>query len=226
MKKQIVICAVILFGACFAAAAEQKPSGGRLPCLSISRELWDIGTIDQGEKADHTFILANTGDAELFINKVRSSCGCIAVFELSKGRRVFPGKSTELKITFDSKGYKSSFKKYIYIESNDSDSPHKITITGTAAAVPRISVSIEPAVWNLTSRSAAREPEVLKFAIENRGSGTLKIPSIDTSTGLAEASVTLVDIKPRGTTTVTVNVKPEAKSGREYISLKIDIPIR
>ncbi|MCK5161160.1 MAG: DUF1573 domain-containing protein [Candidatus Aureabacteria bacterium] len=225
MKKRILICAVIFFGACFPAAAEQNSSGGRLPCLSISQELWDIGTIDRGEKADHTFILANTGDAELFINKVRPSCGCIAVFELNKGRRVLPGKSTELKITFDSKGYKSSFKKYIYIESNDSDAPHKITITGTAVTVPRIIVSIEPAVWNLTSLSA-RKPEAFKFAIENKGGGILKIPSIDTSPGLAEASVTSVDIKPRGITTVSVNLKPEAKSGKEYISLKIDIPIR
>lgn len=226
MKKQILICAIILSGICFCAIAEQKTSGG-LPHLNMSQESWDAGTIVQGEVVTKTFILTNAGEADLSINKVRPSCGCLAVFTFNP--RLSPGQSTELKATFDSKGLKGDFEKYIYIESNDPDAPHKVvTITGRAEVLPRISILIEPRSWNFVS-SLPEQPSIFKFAIENRGKDTLRITSIEASSGLMDASISSAQIKSRKASVVSLKLKPKAEileAGEEYISLKIDIPIR
>jgi len=43
------------------------------PTISFESKEFDFGKIDQGEKVEHIFSFKNTGNAELNIDKVRSS---------------------------------------------------------------------------------------------------------------------------------------------------------
>ncbi len=59
------------------------------------------------------FLVNNTGKTPLNIRKIKSSCGCV-VPEIEK-TDVAPGKSVELKVTFNSAGRKGTQIKTVTI---------------------------------------------------------------------------------------------------------------
>ncbi|MEM6722565.1 MAG: DUF1573 domain-containing protein [Bacteroidota bacterium] len=97
--------------------------------ISFSSKTYQYGSIQQGDKVDHTFTFTNTGDRPLNIQNAYASCGC--THPSFPFLPVNPGKSGEIKVTFDSKG-KSGFQKskitietdgspktvYLYLEGN------------------------------------------------------------------------------------------------------------
>ncbi len=48
------------------------------PELVIEEPVFDFGTVEQGTSVEHTFRVRNTGRAELRIDHVKTSCGCLA----------------------------------------------------------------------------------------------------------------------------------------------------
>ena len=53
---------------------DDAPSSG--PRLIVEKEKVDLGTLKEGETAETVFVLENKGDADLVIDRVRTSCGC------------------------------------------------------------------------------------------------------------------------------------------------------
>ncbi len=96
----------------------------KAPKVSITPESFNFGTIKQGEKVNYTFKLTNQGKTPLIIRKIRSSCGCTAVMPQEK--IVKPGKSTELKVTFDSTHKKGAQNKSITVITNDPKNDRKV----------------------------------------------------------------------------------------------------
>ena len=76
MKKLIVL--MMLFGVSFLSNAQAK--------IEFKSETIDYGNIAKGSDGIRVFEFTNTGDAELIISNVKSSCGC-TVPEKPKGRR-------------------------------------------------------------------------------------------------------------------------------------------
>jgi len=106
----------------------------RPPQISLSEEEWDFGKIKEDERPVHIFTIKNTGGEELIISRVRASCGCTAIMLSSD--HIPPGKSAELKTTFNPTGYEGLVKKDIYIESNDPQRPKtKIVVITEVQAV-------------------------------------------------------------------------------------------
>lgn len=227
MKKIILIlCTLVLPCVYFGVCAEEVSSNIAAPNLSVSPEIWDFGTVVEGDIASRIFLIKNTGNAELTINNVRSSCGCTAV--LLSAKDIAPGQAAELKVSFNSSGYRSNFEKYVYLTSNDPDEPNRtIIIKGSVKALPKIGINVEPPVWDFAS-AGLEQPSILQFLIENRGTNTLKISSIGASLDTMNVSVASADIEPHKATKVDVNLKPQAKIEKKegYISIKIDIPYR
>lgn len=227
MKKTILIlCALVLSCVYFGIRAEEAPSNVTAPNLSVSPEIWNFGTIIEGDTADRIFLIKNTGNAELTINNVRPSCGCTAV--LLSAKDIAPGQAAELKVSFNSTGYRSNFEKYVYLTSNDPDEPSRtITIKGSVKALPKISINVEPPIWDFVSASP-EQPSALQFLIENRGVNPLKISSIDAQSDAISVSTASADLESRKTERIDVNLKPQAKIEEKegYISVKIDIPYR
>jgi hypothetical protein len=99
-----------------AYSKEEKP-----PEAVFLRKIYDFGEIKEGAKVSTIFLFKNKGESDLIINDVRVSCGCTAVLLSSK--TIKPGKTAELKVTFDSRGFKGEIKKSIYVHSNDPQHP-------------------------------------------------------------------------------------------------------
>jgi hypothetical protein len=79
--------------------AQAQTSGA---VISFKENSIDFGDITQGQQVAHTFVLTNTGKQPLIISNVAATCGC-TVPSWPK-EPVAPGKSAEIKVSFNSAG--------------------------------------------------------------------------------------------------------------------------
>jgi len=117
------------------------PIGG--PQISIDKEVHDYGTIEQGAPGGCEFIVTNTGDSPLILNRCKGSCGC-TVPECS-GEPIPPGETAIVKVKYDTKRI-GSINKSVTIESNAVNKKIKIVkIKGTIIKPPSGSPELSPA---------------------------------------------------------------------------------
>ena len=174
----ILISIVVIVGA-FLIFYNIQNKSSQPPTISFSEEEWDFGKIKEDERPVHIFTIKNIGQEELIISRVRSSCGCAATMLSSEN--IQPGKSAELKVTFNPTGYNGMVKKDIYIESNDPQLPKaKITITTDVEPIPSPKAFLSNSQWDLGLISQGDLP-TFTFTIENKGELDLIIDKIDAS---------------------------------------------
>lgn len=90
---------------------------------------YDFGNIVQDSIIARNFVITNGGSDVLKITKVSASCGCTAVMPAKN--ELMPGESTDIKVTFNSKGKSGKQNKIITIETNDpKNSAIKLSLTG------------------------------------------------------------------------------------------------
>jgi hypothetical protein len=117
MRKIIIfllaLVAVLVLGAC---------SGGA-PDIDVALQSKDLGTIRQGDVATAEIPVRNTGQGELRIETVSTSCGCTSA-EVQP-LRIPPGGEGVLTIRYDSGVHPDSgpIQRYIYVATNDPDEP-------------------------------------------------------------------------------------------------------
>lgn len=114
---------------------------GRAEETKTARIVFDHYTYDFGDirEADgdvsHTFRFTNEGDLPLVINSVGVSCGCTTPrFDKAP---LLPGRTAEMKITFDPTNRPGRFEKVIHILCNDPRRTVRLTITGNVLPKPR-----------------------------------------------------------------------------------------
>ena len=174
----IPLILVIIIVSFFLVSCEQNITS-KEPKITISEEEWDFGKIKEDERPEHIFNIKNTGGSELVINRVRAACGCTATMLSSD--HVLPGKSAELKTTFNPSGYEGKVKKAIYIESNDPESSKiKINIIAEVETIPAPKAYISNNQWDFELISHGDIPE-FNFSIENKGELDLIIENIEAS---------------------------------------------
>ncbi len=89
----------------------------RAPQIDFDNKNFEFGTVAQGQKVEHDYIVTNNGEENLIIRKVKASCGCTAV---SPAKTLLAkGESTEIHATFDSRGKSGRQQKTITVISND-----------------------------------------------------------------------------------------------------------
>ena len=94
------------------------------PKLLIENRIHNFGKLKQGESDMHEFVLTNGGKTPLNIRSYKSNCKCaVAVI---KDLDLKPGKSTILKVKFNSMGRRGTQLKSITIFSNDPIDPTQI----------------------------------------------------------------------------------------------------
>lgn len=100
------------------------------PKAVLDRLSYDYGTIFQDSVVTKSFILTNEGNESLKILEVKASCGCTAV--VAGKQELNPGESTDIKVSFNSKGKSGKQNKTITIKTNDPiNSTILIAFTGT-----------------------------------------------------------------------------------------------
>lgn len=93
-----------------------KVSEKGMPKLTFTADEHDFGKVIQGEKVTFSFRFKNSGDGDLIIADVSSSCGC-TVPKFTK-EPVSPGDEGTIQVTFDSNNRKGFQSKTVTVVSN------------------------------------------------------------------------------------------------------------
>lgn len=96
-------------------SAEKENHKG-VPAISFKNEVHDFGRVIEGEKITYAFKFTNTGNGNLVITNVSSSCGC-TVPEFTK-EPLKPGETGNIKVTFDSRNRRGFQNKSVTVVSN------------------------------------------------------------------------------------------------------------
>lgn len=205
--------ALSLFGARAALAA---------PVIIVEQPHYSFGTILQGKKVEHTFVLKNGGDAPLLIKQVRPSCGCTAANVSST--TIQPGKKGEIRTSFNSTNFYGSLTKSIVVETNDPKTPaYNLSLNGTIIE----EIEVNPKQLNF-GRMKVNTAKTMEFALENKGTRPLKITAVRSSLPQATVKTGKNPINPGQRELVAVTVTPletdRVISG--YVSLTTDYPTK
>jgi len=100
-------------------AAEEKKAPA--PRIRVEPASFDFGNALPGKTLRKEFTLRNFGDAALLIESVSTTCGCTAA--LPDERRVEPGGSTPLRVTFQTRRYSGKVERRVLVRSNDPETP-------------------------------------------------------------------------------------------------------
>ncbi len=176
------------------------------PDITFKEPVFNFGKVYRGNKVVHVFKFINTGKDELLIEKVRSSCGCTAAMASSKN--IMPGKTGEVKVTFNTQSYKGDVKKQVTVYSNDQDTPkYKLTISGNVAE----EVVVKPKRVDFSKVPYGKGFEK-KVLVKSGTDLKLKIKKVETSNPNVEVSFK----KEKGSNDYFVNVaiKKDTDFGR------------
>ncbi|MEA2163134.1 MAG: hypothetical protein QOK37_1261 [Thermoanaerobaculia bacterium] len=103
-----------------ADAAPAKKEAEKAPRLTIIEPVKDYGTIPKGEKLDWSFLVKNTGNADLQIVSAKPGCGCtVADFD----KVIKPGETGKVTAHVDTTAFAGPIAKTVTLETNDPATP-------------------------------------------------------------------------------------------------------
>jgi hypothetical protein len=144
--------------------------------LQVSESSIDFGTIKEGPPVIKTVILTNSGSQTVTIANAAASWACTSV-ALGK-RRLEPGESTELEITYRTYKYAGEFNKSVSVFTGpDGKDETVIRLVGKVAPIPMGVIRMEPRKTDVGLLSANKENEV-QVVIENAGDAILTVSRI------------------------------------------------
>ena len=107
-------------------------AGGKTTSVKFDETSYDWGTIAEGEKMTHIFKFKNTGTNDMIISDAHGSCGC-TVPEWPK-EPIKPGKTSQIKVIFDSKGKAGDQTKNVTVTANTEPTNMVLMIKGKVTA--------------------------------------------------------------------------------------------
>lgn len=123
----MIAVAVLVAGGAFAA-----------PVLKISPSSgFNFGKYPANQEKKHTFLLTNTGDELLKIDKIKITCGCSAA-DVDK-KELEPGETAKLTAQINRESIAGPFSKGIFIHSNASNGRIQV-VTLNGESVPLVTV--------------------------------------------------------------------------------------
>jgi hypothetical protein len=181
------------------------------PVLSFDKETHDYGMVLSGDSVTYEFVVTNTGDETLIIQKLEPSCGCV---ETVKGStEIAPKGTTKIVVAFDTKGLKPGRKKQsVQVYSNDPTKPSaKITLY---ADVVR-EIVIEPLSLNKKLKNTVKKVS-FPLKITNTSSKVCTVKGIRSqgSDPKAELTPNPIVLEPRAIVPFTIEIELPPKSER------------
>ena len=179
---------------------------------------FDFGDINEGEKVSHDFIVFNRGTNTLKIERVKASCGCTAAFPTKT--ELIPGDSTSIKVEFNSANRTGLQKKYVYIFSNDPETPQlRLSFTTKVISANDSKNSSKPSIklseYN-HNFGEVKEGEVLdlKVIVSNIGDSELEIKRIKSSCGCTAALMSEKKLAPNEKSELKIEFNTKNLSGQ------------
>jgi hypothetical protein len=93
------------------------------PAIKVDKDAHDYGTIKKGANGDCVFTITNIGSEPLILTDCQGTCGC-TVPKCDKAP-VMPGKTTTIKVTYDTQRI-GPFSKGVTVTSNAVNDPTKM----------------------------------------------------------------------------------------------------
>lgn len=94
--------------------------------FSVDKGTFSFPDTEQGVIVKHAFKVTNKGEAPLILKDFKVTCSCTSV-ELPSVP-ILPGETTDVVVTFDTKGKYYYQDRVIYIEDNTKKGIHKLRI--------------------------------------------------------------------------------------------------
>lgn len=111
----------------FSSLSEEELANA--PVIAFDNQTFNFGAVKQGESVEHEYKFTNNGKRDLIIRKTKASCGCTAIMPTEN--IIAPGKSSSIKMKFNSRGKKGAQNKTITVYTNDpKNSEIKLRIKG------------------------------------------------------------------------------------------------
>jgi archaellum component FlaG (FlaF/FlaG flagellin family) len=125
MKRILFVFGLILLTGTIASAQQKDAS-----IAVVDGAVHDFGEIDEkGGPVTYVFKIKNDGEIALVVTKVVASCGCTSP-DWTK-EPIAPGKTGEIKVTYDPNGRPGPFTKTVSVYSNGKSGSYILTIKGT-----------------------------------------------------------------------------------------------
>ncbi len=106
-----------------ASATAASKEAEKAPRLTIVEPVKQFGTVAKGEKLDHSFLVKNTGNADLLIIAARPACGCtVADFD----KVIKPGQTGKVSAHVDTVTFAGPISKTVTLETNDPSTPSSL----------------------------------------------------------------------------------------------------
>jgi len=86
------------------------------PIMEFDKEVFDFGTLTEGDTVSHAFKFKNVGKSALTITDVQVQCGCTIASK--PDHPIGVGQSDEIVVRFNSTGKAGTNKKFVTIFSN------------------------------------------------------------------------------------------------------------
>lgn len=130
-------------------AVQENPNAGE---FKFDVEVYDFGTIKQGESVNYDFNFTNVGKDPLIISEAHGSCGCtVPVWPKEPVKK---GDKAQIKVTFNSTGKMGMQDKTVTITSNAKGGQKILHLKGNVEAPP---ASTAPATTPVQATPAPAE---------------------------------------------------------------------
>ncbi len=96
------------------SASENSNKG--VAIIKFENEVHDFGKLIQGEKVTYAFKFKNTGDGDLIISDVNTSCGC--TIPKYTTNPIKPGEKGTVRVTFESENRRGFQNKTVTVVTN------------------------------------------------------------------------------------------------------------
>ncbi|WP_298153709.1 DUF1573 domain-containing protein [Flavobacterium sp.] len=119
IKKALCLAAITAFvmtTSCKKESDTKGPNTKGFAVMDFTEKEFDFGSIQQGDKVEHTFVFKNTGDTDLLITRAIGSCGC-TVPDYPKNP-IKPGEKSQIKVSFNSANKHGKNRKSVTITAN------------------------------------------------------------------------------------------------------------
>ncbi len=97
--------------------------------IEFSETKFNFGEVVDGDMVKHTFEFTNTGDKNLVLLNVKTSCGCTVPEDWPK-HPIEPGESGEIKVIFNSNNRVGLVNKSIRVEANTNPTVTTVSLVG------------------------------------------------------------------------------------------------
>jgi hypothetical protein len=112
---------------------QEAPKVAATTEITFEETEFDFGTLEDGEKKNHTFKFKNTGNAPLIISDTRADCGCTTP-SFTKDP-VMPGQEGKIEVEYNSAGRGGqTVSKTVTVIANTDPSDTKLTIKAVVKA--------------------------------------------------------------------------------------------